>query len=123
MLLPEIYNTIIYMYGSSSYTGRSSFVCQVKRHQSAVEAGQEETRSLRSSHTEEVRRLRQDVTLVQDQLGVNREEVSNLQSALAHQQSLTEQAENVAEQWNTDCLAARQQVSYNQSVTRTHICM
>lgn len=83
----------------------------MKRHLSAIEALQDEVRQLRSSHTEETRHYKEDIALVQDQLAVNREEVANLQGELAHQQGLTLEAENIAEQWQKDCEASRQQVS------------
>ena len=53
----------------------------------------------------------EDIALVQDQLSVNREEVASLQSELNHQQGLTAEAENISEQWERDCEAARQQVN------------
>lgn len=52
------------------------------------------------------------IAFSQDQLEVNREEVSKLQDSLAHQQELTAEAEVIAEQWQTDCESARQQVSW-----------
>lgn len=75
-------------------------------------------RQLRSAHTDEIRRYKEDIALVQDQLSVNREEVANLQSELNHQQGLTAEAENISEQWERDCEAARQQVRIH---THNHI--
>lgn len=83
---------------------------QARRHQSAVETLEDEVRRLRSSHTDEIKKYKENIALVQDQLAVNREEVSRLQTELSHQQGLTAEAENIAEQWNRDCVAARNQV-------------
>lgn len=69
-------------------------------------------RQLRSSQTDETRRYKEDIALVQDQLSVNREEVASLQGELGLQQGLTAEAENISEQWQKDCEAARQQVIY-----------
>jgi len=74
-------------------------------------------RQLRSSHTDEIRRYKEDIALVQDQLSVNRDEVASLQGELTAQQGLTGEAENAAEQWKSDCEAARQQVAIQYSHT------